>query len=285
LKTAFTVTIGENPLNENGNEKTASGPEYPVILVHGAGVRDDGFFNYWGRIPAFLEKNGARIFYSNQNAWDSVENNAAALKKRVSEVLSETGASRVNLIAHSKGGLEARYMITGLGMHRFVASLTTISTPHYGVKTMEITHKMPSFLYRIISAIVDFFFILGGDKKPDFFTGSRQLSRSYCMAFNDKYGDCPGIYYQSYAAKMRNSFSDLMFFFTHIIIKLIEGENDGLCPVYSAKWGDFKGVITGKKLRGVSHSDVVDMWRMNLSGFDIREIYLKIIRDLESEGC
>lgn len=42
--------------------------------------------------------------------------------------------SKVNIIAHSMGGLDARYMISALGGANRVASLTTISTPHTGSK-------------------------------------------------------------------------------------------------------------------------------------------------------
>ena len=59
------------------------------------------------------------------------------IKRSILEVLTKTGAEKVNLIAHSKGGMEARYMIKVLGMNTHVASLTTISTPHHGSKTMD----------------------------------------------------------------------------------------------------------------------------------------------------
>ncbi|MBN1699577.1 MAG: hypothetical protein JW881_18805, partial [Spirochaetales bacterium] len=99
---------------------------YPVMLVHGAGFRDDNpNYNYWGRIPEKLKTLGADIHYSGQDAWGSIENNAEIVKKNVLRVLGETGAEKINLIAHSKGGLEARYMISRLAMGTHVASLTT----------------------------------------------------------------------------------------------------------------------------------------------------------------
>ena len=82
--------------------------KYPLLLVHGAGFRDLKWPVYWGRIPAALEQRGARVYYGNQDCWASVETNAAAIAVRIGEILAETGAEKVNIVAHSKGGLDAR---------------------------------------------------------------------------------------------------------------------------------------------------------------------------------
>ena len=39
---------------------------------------------------------------------------------------------RVLIVAHSMGGLDARYMISRMGMEDHVAALLTITTPHRG---------------------------------------------------------------------------------------------------------------------------------------------------------
>ena len=46
--------------------------------------------------------------------------------------MQKTGCGKVNIIAHSKGGLDSRYAISKLGSDKYVASLTTINTPHHG---------------------------------------------------------------------------------------------------------------------------------------------------------
>ena len=81
--------------------------------------------------------------------------------------------------------------------------------------------------------------------------------------------------------QIKNPLSDVLFFFTYPIIKFFEGENDGLCPVNSAKWGNFNGIITGKYSRGISHADIVDIWRINFAGVDIREIYIDIVKGIK----
>ena len=42
--------------------------KYPLVLIHGAGFRDLKWPVYWGRIPAALEAQGAKIYYSTANA-------------------------------------------------------------------------------------------------------------------------------------------------------------------------------------------------------------------------
>ena len=91
-------------------KKTAHFLKYPVMLVHGFGFRDGKRINYWGRIPKLLEEKGCAVFYGKQDSSGTIEDNALFLKERIEEILRETDAKKVNLIAHSKGGLEARYL-------------------------------------------------------------------------------------------------------------------------------------------------------------------------------
>ena len=73
--------------------------------------RDFDHFNYWGRIPAELEKNGATIYYGEHNSAAAVNDSALELEKRIKEIVQQTGCGKVNIIAHSKGGLDSRTAI------------------------------------------------------------------------------------------------------------------------------------------------------------------------------
>lgn len=88
---------------------------YPILLVHGTGFRDWKRLGYWGRIPELLRRRGAAVYFGHQDGWATVEENARYLARRVDEILAETGSEKLNLIAHSKGGLDARYLISSLG--------------------------------------------------------------------------------------------------------------------------------------------------------------------------
>lgn len=105
---------------------------YPILLVHGVFFRDFEHFNYWGRIPKELEKNGATLYYGEHNSAAAVADSAKELEKRILDIVRQTGCGKVNIIAHSKGGLDSRAAIAATSAGEYVASLTTINTPHRG---------------------------------------------------------------------------------------------------------------------------------------------------------
>jgi triacylglycerol lipase len=265
--------------------------KYPVVLIHGTGFRDSEFFNYWGRIPKALKAEGAEIFYANQDSWGTIENNAKTIKKSIDKLLLETCAEKVNLIAHSKGGLEARFLISSLGMEQKIASLTTISTPHNGTKTMDIFYNMPKWLHKFVSVFVDLWFKIVGDKEPDFYNASRQFSTHFCKTFNEQNANSNKVYYQSYATILNNIFSDILMAVPYIFTYLVEGENDGLVTPSSATWGNYKGVLKGATNRGISHADAVDFRRRKFTKksvknkiSDIKCFYVNLVAELKELG-
>ena len=44
---------------------------------------------------------------------------------------------------------------------------------------------------------------------------------------------------------MKNSMSDILMAIPHCVVKIFEGDNDGLVIPNSAKWGEYKGLISG----------------------------------------
>jgi triacylglycerol lipase len=271
-------------IDKDGNEIISL--KYPILFVHGAGFRDKtlGFINYWSRIPKYFSQHGITCYYGGTDAWGSVEWNAELLKNKIIDILQEEKTEKVNIIAHSRGGLEARYLISSLDMDYAIASLTTISTPHHGVKAMNIAVNIPTGLYKFSSFFVNGWFKILGDKDPDFFTSSRQLSEIYAIEFNKNNPDKETVYYQSYAAKMKYFISDINFMILQPFIQKTDGDNDGLCPVESAKWGEFKGIITTQGIFGISHSGVIDTYRINYKGTDIIELYLGMVKELSEKG-
>ncbi len=68
------------------------------------------------------------------------------------------------------------------------------------------------------------------------------------------------------------------------MIKPLEGENDGLVSVESAKWGEFKGVFSNTRTRGISHGDIIDLKREDYKNFDVIETYVRIVEELKERG-
>ncbi len=258
--------------------------KYPIVLVHGFGFRDGKRLSYWGRIPKMLKEKGCKVFYGGQDSCGTIEDNARFLRDRIVQVLKETGAEKVNVIAHSKGGLEARYLISTMKEDDKIASLTTIATPHRGSKSIE---KIPKFILEITGFFMNIWMRIMGDKHPNAYLAYLSFRADNAEKFNSENPDSPNVYYQSYAFSMRR---DILLWFTHWIINKIEGENDGLVSVKSAEWGDFKGVKRSNSKRGISHCDEVDLRRRkftrkkgeNIS--DILEVYEEIVSTLKEKG-
>lgn len=266
---------------------------YPILLIHGMGFRDRKYFNYWGRIPKKLKQNGAEIFYGNQDSNAIIEKNAEMLEKRLDEIITMTGAEKVNIIAHSKGGLEARYMISTLNRAENIASLSTISTPHNGSVTVRELLKLPDFLIKSVGEITDFFMKICGDENPDTYRVFYQLSDSFARQFNIENPDNDGVYYQSFGFKMKNIFSDLFLCIPNLVVSKFEGENDGLLTEKSVMWTNYRGTFKSVSYRGISHCDEVDMRRLKFSFkksennyeiSDITDFYISLVQELKSRG-
>ena len=53
--------------------------KYPILLVHGVFFRDFRYVNYWGRIPKELQRNGATVYYGQQQSAAAVEDSGREL--------------------------------------------------------------------------------------------------------------------------------------------------------------------------------------------------------------
>lgn len=230
------------------------------MLVHGIGFRNSKSIGYWGRIPKALEFQGAQVFCSNQDGWGTIETNGAHLTNEIDQILTSTNSERINLIAHSKGGIDSRYLLSLPGPNR-IASITTISTPHHGSKSMDLLMHIPAFLVKFGGLFVGGVSRLLGDKNPNFYKTCMQMTTKGMEEFNDKHNNTKGVYCQSFGAIMRKPSSDIIMMIQNAIVKLIEGDNDGLVTPISASWEKYTGILIGTGKRGVSHADVVDLRR------------------------
>ncbi len=268
---------------------TSHETKYPIILVHGMGVRDF-FISAWGRVPKLLQKRGCKVFCGTQDANGSVEDNAAVLKARVLGVIAECGCDMVYIIAHSKGGLDARYMITHLDMASKVASLTTVATPHHGSKTVDFAHRFPKFLLTFGSKITDLIFKIAGDKHPKTYECICTLTTKWASSFNQATPNAPDVYYQSYAFYMKHWYSDIFMWLPYLAVYLFDGKSDGLVAPSSAQWGNFRGAFCGNSRRGISHCDEVDMRRFRFTKkngdgvSDMAVFYGNVVAELADMG-
>lgn len=259
---------------------------YPILMVHGVFFRDFRYLNYWGRIPAALEANGATIFYGNHQSAASVADSGREIADRIQQILKETGCGKVNIIAHSKGGLDSRYAISKLGMAPYVASLTTINTPHRGCEFADyLLGKIPEKQQQTVANAYNSALKKLGDTNPDFIAAVTDLTASACENLNRELPDPQGVYIQSTGSCMKKPSGGRFPLNTNnAFVKQFDGENDGLVGYDSFKWGSNFIYLKPQGRRGISHGDVIDLNRENIDTFDVREFYVELVSDLKRRG-
>src|SRR3954470_21097185 len=111
----------------------------PILLHHGLFGYDELRFGplrvrYFPGIDRALTDRGHPIFVSRVSPTAGVATRARHLKTLLTTYLEQMPREnrRVIIVAHSLGGLDARYLISHLGMNDQVAALLTITTPHRG---------------------------------------------------------------------------------------------------------------------------------------------------------
>jgi len=263
-------------------------PKHTIILAHGLLGFDElrlaGHFlpglHYWRGITEALSHNGIEVIVAAVPPSGSIEARATKLAESIAH---KAKGKQVNIIAHSMGGLDSRYMISRLQPTDFkILSLTTIASPHRGSAFADYMFETigPRQIKRIYKVMEYFGFETGAFS---------QLTQEYMKnSFNPRTPDIPDVKYYSYGASLEpNKWS--VFAASHAIVKRTEGLNDGLVSVQSSHWGDYKGTLIG-----VSHLDLINWtnrlkwWFWELTGskrnFNAIAFYLDICDMLAKEG-
>ena len=255
--------------------------KYPIILVHGIVVKDFRRFKAFGKIEKILKDNGFTIFTAKTDGFGTIENNAIQLEKYINLIKERECVDKVNIIAHSKGGLDSKYMIKHLDMEDSVASLTTLCTPHKGSPIASKLLKLPKFLINFISFWINFWYKIFGDESPNAKEVCRQLQRidsveEECLKFSDK------VYCQSYSSKMDKSTDDFLMGIPHAFSMYLEHkETDGMVPVDSCIFGEYKGYAVDDS---VSHLEIIGFMLNKKKKEKIYNFYITLCNDLMNQG-
>lgn len=274
---------------------------YPIILAHGVcrfdKVWSDSLkldnnddpkldnLHYFKGVRSMLKENGFVVYHSSVSWAAEVSTRAEDLRENVLDVLKKENCEKINIIAHSMGGLDARHMMFNDRnegkIHEHIASLTTISTPHggspfadWGIDNLRFVIPAAQKLGLDLNALTD----LRTDRCGEFNSNKEVVDFEYNCAGN--------ILFQTYAGRQ-----DFMSIFDALklsfyIIEKQEGDNDGLVSVESAKWSDkyFKGVLENTDhLNELAWWDPVQIY-CGESERDLRErihkFYLEVSKDL-----
>ena len=260
--------------------------KYPLVLVHGVFFRDSKLFNYWGRIPRTLKLHGATIYYGEHQSALTVKESARELASRIKLIADRSNCEKVNIIAHSKGGLDCRYAISEFGLAPYVASITTVNTPHRGCLFAErLLHAIPESIKNKVATVYNTTLTALGDENPDFLAAISDLTAEACQKRNELLAFPEGIFAQSIGSVMEHPHKgQFPLNLSYRYVKNFDGENDGLVGESSFAWGEKYTLLRSKGTRGISHGDVIDLNRENIHDFDVRAFYSELVSDLRNRG-
>jgi len=240
----------------------------PVVLVHGIlgfdKIRLPGLsIDYFRGVARHLDSLGITAHTVRLPPLASVPERARVL----ADFVHSLGTDRVDVIAHSLGGLDARWAIAHLGLAPKVASLVTVGTPHRGTPVADLALRGPFDLARkLVSAV-------GIDTGAIDWLTTEALAR-----FNREVPDQPGVRYASVVAgvRVRGTKMPLALLALHAYLRKVAGANDGLVPLDSQVWGEVLGEIEADHWLQVGWS------AQSNPGFDARAFYADVIARLQN---
>ncbi|MFC4639827.1 esterase/lipase family protein [Deinococcus hohokamensis] len=104
---------------------------HPVLFVHG--YNSSG--SVWTTMIANFKKDGwtdAQLFSWSYDTTKSNADTADLVRQKVDAILAQTGASKVDIISHSMGGLSSRYYLKNLGGDLKVDAWVSLGGPNHG---------------------------------------------------------------------------------------------------------------------------------------------------------
>lgn len=238
----------------------------PVVLVHGfcgfdwIGIRG-ARLHYFRGIARHLESLGCTVHVVRLPRVASVPERAKALV----ETIEALPYPRVDIIAHSLGGLDSRYALARLGLAQRTRSLVTIGTPHHGTPLANLATTGPlRHARRAVAA-------LGISMKA-----VDWLSTSALAKFNAEVRDVPGVRYACIVGGIHDPRTPVPLAIApvHAYLRRVAGPNDGVVPVASQYWGETLAEIEADHFAQVG-------WNVTIRGnFDAPELYTFIVQRL-----
>lgn len=300
---------------------------YPIVLAHGFNASTTNSWAFF-KVKEALEADGSFVVLAEVEPFQGVAKRALTLGKQVDEARVAfcearpkdgcLDTTKVNLIAHSMGGLDARYAVSVLGYAPRVASVTTISTPHGGSAVADVALSLlpDDGLGR---AAIDGLAALWGRTitadelaaNTDVRAAFESLAEANAADFAAKAPNVASVYYQSWAgvsritgglrsggaqadllaacdgkvfgSARRADFMDLSLApMSAVVGRFSSVPQDGMVTVANAKWGEFQGCIAADHLDEVGQPKREG--RNKWTSFDHRSFYRSLVTDLGRRG-
>ena len=275
---------------------------YPIVFVHGMGGFENlGPWDYFYGIPALLSENGYGVHITVTDPFNSSIIRTDQLAPQIDRILDCTCRPKINIIAHSQGGIDARLLISDRGYADRIASLTTISSPHRGTRVADVLLGLTDGpIDGLVDGLADAFTgVVWGESQedPNLRIAMASCSTEAMAEFNVLYPNDPAVSYFSYAGfsgrlangrpECEGSELDIPrhgdtvapeFLASFLFLGGITRANDGLVEVESARWGRFRGCLPA------DHLDEIGQLGGVVDEFDYRRFYRRHAEFLADEG-
>lgn len=233
---------------------------HPIVLAHGVLGFDDIEIGgkrhvYFRGVPERLRAMGLDVYRPSVPPLASV----AARAEQLAAAVRALPAEKVHLIAHSMGGLDARYAISRLGLADRVLSLTTIGTPHRGSPLADLGISVLALCRRLFKTL---------DLEV-----LHDLTSGRMSAFNAQMPDAPTVAYASIVASGNRAAMTPLLWASHLYLSECAGPNDGVVPVSSQRWGEVWREIEADHWAQIGWS----------SAFDAPALYEELARKLRGD--
>ncbi len=306
------IVIRDRPAGEGSVDHSAGhGPPYPLVLAHGFfGFDRIGPLNYFYGVKGALEAAGHSVYVTAVDPFNSTYVRGPQLLPQIQDILARSGSAKVNIIAHSQGGLDARWVAHMIPDR--IGAVLTISTPHGGTRIADlIMENAPGISLAAAKAFV------AAVSAPIYGDVADDANLTACMSFlttrsitqfNQLFPPQPTVRYYSLAgrsnsdlaetacaassppdfvasyANVRDPIDPLLFLSSRIIGGSLfdPAPNDGIIEVSSAPFGTWLGCIPA------DHWDQIGQLLGDSPGpgntFDYLQLYQQLAAFLVQQG-
>ncbi len=171
-------------------------------------------------------------------------------------------AQNIHLIGHSMGGLDSRYVASLLDSGSRVRTVISVGTPHRG------------------TAVASWFIETRGPVqwagRGLFAAALRELTPQACESFNALVQDRPDVHYFSLAGVRPVAEMPPVLRYWGRLLQRGSGDNDGLVPAESTRWGAEAGVFRSDHMELIGWS-LARADKVRKRPFDDRQLYCRIL--------
>ncbi|HDR8184335.1 TPA: hypothetical protein QC116_003781 [Bacillus thuringiensis] len=135
--------LGQKPANYDENKP-------PILFVQGRNGNADSWYGktvyhdindmYDYALKAGYQTVFIQLYDAAGKGSASQWDNGKLLAQKLEEIYNHFG-KKVNIVAHSKGGIDTQAALVGYGANRFVGNVITLATPHHGSNLADLSYS------------------------------------------------------------------------------------------------------------------------------------------------